>query len=181
MFKASETIAIFGGSFDPPHIGHQSIVNKAILMLDIDKLIIIPAFLNPFKSSSLATPEQRLTWTEKIFAHLPKVSVDPYEIQQGKPTPTVQSVRHFQQSYDVRYLIIGSDNLSTITQWSEFAWLNQHITWVIATRKNCPVETQALRTFEVLSVDVPISSTEIRDGVTMQHIDESIQEDVHHT
>ncbi|HHE07967.1 MAG TPA: ribosome silencing factor RsfS, partial [Chlorobaculum parvum] len=42
-------VAIFGGSFDPPHMGHQGIVQRAVEVLDIDKLIVLPAFLNPFK------------------------------------------------------------------------------------------------------------------------------------
>ena len=178
MFKASETIAIFGGSFDPPHIGHQAIVNKAILMLNIDKLIIIPSFLNPFKKSSLATPNQRLEWTRKVFAHLPKVVVDDYEIQQGKATPTAQSVQHLQHRYDVKYLIIGSDNLADITKWYAFEWLNAQITWVIATRSGYLVDTEPLRSFELLEIDEKISSTQIRQELDISPIDSSIQHDV---
>ena len=52
--QSKPTVAIFGGSFDPPHKGHQRIVEKATEVLDIDKLIVVPAYLNPFKTSSLA-------------------------------------------------------------------------------------------------------------------------------
>ncbi|MBD3829662.1 MAG: adenylyltransferase/cytidyltransferase family protein, partial [Arcobacter sp.] len=44
-------IAIFGGSFDPIHIAHVAIVETALKQLDIDKLIIVPTYLNPFKNS----------------------------------------------------------------------------------------------------------------------------------
>ncbi|MBD3793658.1 MAG: nicotinate (nicotinamide) nucleotide adenylyltransferase [Campylobacterales bacterium] len=178
MIKVSQSIAIFGGSFDPPHLGHQAIVKQATLMLDIDKLIIIPAFLNPFKTSSLATPEQRLQWTRKIFSNFPNVMVDDYEIRQGNATPTAKTVRHFQQDYDVRYLIIGADNLADITKWYEFEWLNHTITWVIATRKGYAVQTEALRAFIVLEIDEDISSTRIRSGAEINPIDSTIQSDV---
>lgn len=178
LIKVSQSIAIFGGSFDPPHLGHQAIVKQAILMLDIDKLIIIPAFLNPFKTSSLATPEQRLQWTRKIFSNFPNVMVDDYEIRQGNATPTAKTVRHFQQDYDVRYLIIGADNLADITKWYEFEWLNRTITWVIATRKGYAVQTEALRAFIVLEIDEDISSTRIRSGAEINPIDSTIQSDV---
>lgn len=49
MEKNSLNIAIFGGSFDPPHTGHDEIVKAALNALDIDKLIIIPTFCSPFK------------------------------------------------------------------------------------------------------------------------------------
>lgn len=42
-------IALFGGSFDPPHNGHNSVVLEALEKLDIDKLIIMPTYINPFK------------------------------------------------------------------------------------------------------------------------------------
>jgi len=46
-------IAIFGGSFDPPHTGHELIVQKALEILDIDKLLVVTTYLSPFKESLL--------------------------------------------------------------------------------------------------------------------------------
>ena len=50
-------IAIFGGSFDPIHIAHKKIVETALKELDIDKLIIVPTYLNPFKKDFLFEPK----------------------------------------------------------------------------------------------------------------------------
>ena len=69
-------VAIFGGSFDPPHRGHQEIVRRAVEKLDIDKLIILPAFLNPFKRSTLASPEQRLAWCRTLFGKMKETFTD---------------------------------------------------------------------------------------------------------
>ena len=75
-----ETIALYGGSFDPPHIGHKAIV-EALDKLDyIDKIIIMPAFLNPFKSSSHAPSELRFKWLKEIFKDFRKVQIDKYEL-----------------------------------------------------------------------------------------------------
>ena len=114
------TIAIFGGSFDPPHKGHQLIVEKAIENLQIDRLFVVPAYLNPFKTSSLADAPTRLSWCHTLFDSIDRVKVDEYEIKEGKSTVTSQSVKHFNQEYNVKYLIIGSDNLSTLKKWHEF-------------------------------------------------------------
>lgn len=170
--------AIFGGSFDPPHKGHQEIVEKAVQSLTIDKLIVVPAYLNPFKTSSMASAEQRLAWCHTLFDKIPNVIVDDYEIQQGKSTKTSQSVKHFNQSFDVKYLILGSDNLSTLTEWHEFEWLNNAITWIIVTRKGYDIDTKGLRRWEILDIDVPVSSSHIRDKETLGHIDNKIETSV---
>jgi len=175
-------IAIFGGSFDPPHQGHQRIVEKALDVLEIDKLIIIPTFLNPFKNSSLATAAMRLSWCHKLFDQYPRVEVSDYEISLNKPVYTSESLRHFQELYDVKYLIIGADNLSSIEKWHSFEWLNQEISWVVAHRRDHPLETEMLRDWLPLDISVDVSSTDIRadikDGKELRYIDEKIVTEV---
>jgi len=170
--------AIFGGSFDPPHKGHQKIVEKAVQNLAIDTLIVIPAYLNPFKTSSLASAEQRLAWCHTLFDDVPNVVVDDYEIQQGRSIRASQSVKHFSQRFDVKYLILGADNLSTLTNWHEFKWLNHTITWVIVSREGHNIDTTKLRKWEILDLDAPVSSTDIREKETMKHIDKKIEKSV---
>ncbi|MBT8343297.1 MAG: nicotinate (nicotinamide) nucleotide adenylyltransferase [Sulfurovum sp.] len=174
------TIAIFGGSFDPPHKGHQLIVEKAIENLQIDKLFVVPAYLNPFKTSTLADAPTRLLWCHTLFDSIERVKVDDYEIKEGKSTVTSQSVKHFNQAYDVKYLIIGSDNLSTLTKWHAFEWLNETVTWVIATRDNHHLDTDELNKWELLSIEAPMSSTQIREEKDLQFIDEKIRVSVKH-
>lgn len=171
-------IAIFGGSFDPPHKGHQNIVQRALETLDIDKLIVVPAFLNPFKQSSLASPEQREAWCHALFDEIAGVEVSNYEIKSGRPVYTSESLQHFQKQYDVCYLIVGSDNLASITKWHAFDWINSMITWVIAEREIHPMNTEMLRSWIPLKVDIPVSSTKIRESGHLDMIDSRIREEV---
>lgn len=172
------TIAIFGGSFDPPHKGHQLIVEKAVETLQIDKLLVVPAYLNPFKTSSLADASTRLAWCHTLFDPMDRVEVDDYEIKEGESTVTSKSVKHFNQRYHVKYLIIGSDNLSTLTKWHAFDWLNDRIIWVIATRDTHHLDTDALKEWELLNVEAPVSSTQIREEKDLQFIDTKIRASV---
>jgi len=176
--QTKPTVAIFGGSFDPPHKAHQRIVEKAVESLEIDKLIVIPAYLNPFKTSSLASAQKRLLWCHTLFDEIPNVMVDDYEINQGKSTTTSQSVKHLNRLYDVKYLILGSDNLSTLTKWHEFEWLNQHIIWVIVTREGHTVQTEELLNWKVLTLNEKASSTQIRDEIILEYIDKKIENSV---
>ncbi|MDQ7085185.1 MAG: nicotinate (nicotinamide) nucleotide adenylyltransferase [Sulfurovum sp.] len=178
--QSKPIVAIFGGSFDPPHQGHQAIVQKISNTLDIDTLIIVPAYLSPFKQSSCALATTRLKWCNTLFERLPKVKVDDYEIQEGKSTTTVQSVKYFNMIYTVKYLIIGSDNLSTLTKWQDFVWLNTHIIWVIITRQGYPITTARLQNWKIITLDVPISSSQIRSYQDISYIDKKIQKSVHH-
>ena len=176
--KARESIAIFGGSFDPPHKGHQLIVSKAVAILDIDMLFIVPAYLNPFKQSSLAPANLRLQWCHILFDPLEKVSVSDYEILQGKSTYTADTVKHFQNTYDVKYLIIGSDNLESLTKWHQYEWLNNQVTWVVATRKNSSFDTGMLRKWVTIELDEEISSTHIRSTQQLDGVDNKIVDSV---
>lgn len=172
--ETKESIAIFGGSFDPPHRAHQLIVAKALESLDIDKLLIVPAYLNPFKESFLAPAEVRLQWCKTIFGPLEKVSVSDFEIVQGKSIFTSDTVKHFKNEYDVKYLIIGSDNLGSLTKWHEFEWLNEEITWVVATRNGSRLHTDILRKWVKIELNEAISSTHIRNTNELDDVDERI-------
>ena len=169
---------MFGGSFDPPHRGHQSIVQEVVQSLDIDTLLIVPAYLNPFKVSSLASTSMRLEWCHILFDNIPKVVVDNYEIKEGKSTYTSDTVKHFNIAYEVKYLIIGSDNLTSLSKWHQYEWLNANIIWVIITRDGHTLDLNGLREYRVLTLDEKISSTEIRTSKDLHYVDNKIKKSV---
>ena len=176
--QSKPTVAIFGGSFDPPHKGHQQIVDTAIKNLAIDKLLVVPAYLNPFKTSSLASASKRLEWCHTLFSDMPKVIVEDYEIVQGKSTTTSQTVKHFNMTYTVKYLIIGADNLSTLSQWHAFEALNVQVTWVIVTREGYDLIVDELREWTLLTLSTPVSSAKIREEKNVSHVDTKIEKSV---
>ncbi|CAA6826012.1 MAG: Nicotinate-nucleotide adenylyltransferase (EC [uncultured Sulfurovum sp.] len=170
------TIALFGGSFDPPHLGHKTIVEKTLEVLDIHKLVVVPTFLNPFKQDSHFTTEERFALSKELFSIDERVLVDDYEIRQGKPTPTVETLRYFQKNYNVAYIIIGADNLENIEKWKEFEYLNTQVTWLVATRAGYEIQSNKLRDFKLLTIEVDMSSTEIRNKITKESLYMSINE-----
>jgi len=176
--KDKPTAAMFGGSFDPPHLGHQRIIQEVIKHLDIETLLVVPTYLNPFKASSLASATQRLIWCHTLFDSLEKVLVSDYEIQERQSTPTSQSVKHFNIAFDVKYLVIGSDNLSTLEKWHNYDWLNENITWVIIGREGYNLDAEGLREWQVLPLDAPVSSSDIRTSKDLHYVDNKIQKSV---
>ena len=92
-------IALFGGSFDPPHAGHDAAVKAILSSLKPDLLIIMPSFLNPFKKSFSAAPQLRLRWCRTLWSDAPHVEVSDYEISQNCSVSTIQSVKFLLEKY----------------------------------------------------------------------------------
>lgn len=154
-------IALYGGSFDPPHIGHKAIV-EALMKLDyIDKIIVMPTFLNPFKSVSHAPSELRFKWLKEIFKDFKKVKIDRYEIDQERQVTTIESVKHLLKTYKNVYVVIGADNLSSLESWKSFQELKDLVTFIVASRDNIIVDEKFIH----LDIDEKISSSELRKNI----------------
>ena len=161
-----ETIALFGGSFDPPHIGHGAIVRALLGLKFVDKVVIMPTFLNPFKSQSHADANQRLKWLREIFVSNDKVVIESYEVDQGKKVPTIQSVKYLLKKYKKIYLVIGADNLDSLTQWYHYDDLKELVTFVVAKRDKKKIPSE----FIALDVDEDVSSTSLRENMRKEKL-----------
>ena len=177
MVKYRPPVALFGGSFDPPHEGHQRIVEALTALDDIDKVIVMPAFLNPFKTSTLASAKMRLSWCKKVFRG-DKVIISDFEIAQHRPVYTIETLQALQKEYEVKYLAIGSDNLEKITRWKHFEEINAQVTWLVFTRAQATPDCHLLERCRVMMLHLPVSSTAIRDGRDRVYIDNTILDEV---
>ncbi len=167
-------IALYGGSFDPPHIGHVRVVEAALASLPIDRLIIVPAYKNPFKQSVCAPAHKRLEWLKRLFGDMPKVEISDFEIHQNRSVPTIETVEHFHPLYETIYLIIGADNLEKLSLWHRYAELKGLVHWVVATRSQISVPDGMIQ----LNVNVPISSTECRAFTRSSGLHPAIDQDI---
>lgn len=167
-------LALFGGSFDPPHIGHVRIALEAFSTLGIEKLIIVPAYRNPFKHTINAPSEMRLSWLKQIFAPYPNIEISDFEIKQQRPVFTIETVRHYKKEGDTFYLIIGADNLSTLDKWNQYEDLVKEVEFVVASRGDTPIPKGMLQ----LEINEPISSTMFRDSFGSLGLDEEIEKNI---
>lgn len=167
-------LALYGGSFDPPHIGHVTVVREALRVLDIDRLIIVPASRNPFKRSVRAPGNLRYDWLQKIFEAYSNVEISDYESVQERSVFTIETVSHYKQKCDQLYLIIGADNLEKLASWHRFDELNAMVTWVVAKRDAIPIPTDMI----ALDIDVAISSTDIRNSCSSLGLEETLEQTI---
>jgi len=153
-------IAVFGGSFDPPHRGHKKVIEEALKVLDIDKLFVIPTYLNPFKKEFFFDENLRYDMIYKMVKDLDKVEVLDLEIKQKRAVTTYETVQALKKNYnpDHIYLIIGADNLKKLNKWYNFKELEKIVEFVVATRDDIKIP----KSYKKLHVNENISSTQIR-------------------
>ncbi len=117
--------AIYGGSFNPPHLGHESAVSTVASELRPDRIIIMPDCIAPHKAMAENTPapEHRLEMCRLAFGGIPGIEVSDLEIRRGGRSYTVDTLEQLTALYpdDLFYLVIGSDMLvSFTTGWYRF-------------------------------------------------------------
>lgn len=166
-------IAIFGGSFDPPHFGHDEVVKSVLKNLNIDKLIIIPTFLNPFKSEFGAPPNLRLQWCRSLWGNLsPKIIVSDYETSQNRAVASIDSVSYFKNKFNASriYLIIGADQLNSLHKWHRYDELKALVSFVVACRDGIKIDEN----LQKLDINVKISSSKIKSELNFKQVPSAI-------
>ena len=169
-----KSVAIYGGSFDPPHIGHLEIIKKALYALPIEKLIIVPAFISPFKKGHFAPPDLRLKWLKKITNFDNRIEVSDFELKKSKKSYTIDTVNHFASLYDTIFFCLGADNLKSLHKWHQFDELNKKVHWVVASRGDTAIDDKFIK----LDVDVSISSSKLREEIDPKQIPQEIRDEV---
>ncbi len=171
-------IAIFGGSFDPIHVAHVTVVKEALKTLDIHMVIVVPTYLNPFKSSFHLNPQTRFKLLEKVFKNFEKVQICDYEINQQKASYSIDTVNYLKSIYNPSkiYLIIGEDNLKTLDKWHEIDKLKELVEFVVASRKG--FESKKAKEFKNLDINIDISSSLLRDRIDLNYIPIEIKDDI---
>ncbi len=114
-------IAIFGGTFNPPHIGHLQIARFAAENLNFDKVLVMPAKTPPHKEDAFATPKQRLEMCRLAFSDIEGVEVSDAELSLSGKSYTVKTLQSLaKKGINYPSLIIGADSLLQFSTWYEY-------------------------------------------------------------
>ncbi len=111
-------IAIFGGSFDPVHLGHLRIAEDVREFFGLGKIIFVPAFISPLKSHTTAPPEDRINMLNLAIKNNPFFELSDYEIKKGGKSYTVDTAKYYQKILPYKPIfIVGSDSILTFHKW----------------------------------------------------------------
>ena len=131
-------IGVFGGAFDPPHLGHFKLAQSAIIDLQLDSLIIVPTGQGLHKSRCMSPEHHRLKMTQLAFQDLPNARVDPCELDRGGVSYTIDTVLSLSTQLPGSdfYLIIGADQAEAFDTWHRWTDILQIVTLAVAARSS---------------------------------------------
>ena len=155
------SVGIFGGSFNPIHIGHISLAKEILCRAKLDEVWLMVSPQNPLKqgNSDLLDDQLRLQMAEKALEGIAGVKACGYEFRLPKPSYTWNTLQHLSKDYPDHhfYLLIGGDNWARFTRWRHWKDILRQYDVIVYPRDAFPG-----------TIDVPlldVSSTDIRERV----------------
>ena len=131
-------IAIYGGSFNPPHLGHVEAVRTVASVLAPDRLLIVPASVPPHKELADGSPtaQQRLELCRLAFTGIPGAEISEMELRREGKSYSYDTVRQLrEENADAQlYLVVGTDMLLSFEKWYQFRYLLENCTLAVLAR-----------------------------------------------
>ena len=171
-------IAVYGGAFNPVHLGHIEIVKFLSEKTDFDKILIIPSKFSPHKSNEeLVDDVHRMNMCKLSFESIDKCEVSDIEIKRDKISYTIDTLVELKTIYpfDDLYLVCGSDMFLSLLNWrkpdeilkraSVFAFIRDNESIDIMNEQKQVIENKGVKV-EICEIKVPpYSSTQVRDAI----------------
>jgi len=162
-------VGIYGGTFDPIHLGHLHVISQLIEKKIVDQLLVVPAGEPLLRiQTPRATAQQRRAMCQLAVSDLSadiasKVQVNPIEVLRTGPSYAIDTVEAVAQSYpdDTLVLIIGQDTADKLDQWHRIDELRTMVEFVVISRPG----------YEGNGIDIgalPVAATTIRDGLSAE-------------
>jgi nicotinate-nucleotide adenylyltransferase len=164
-------LGIFGGTFDPPHLGHLLVAIDAFEALALDRLVFVPTGRQPLKADVTTAPgAARLAMTRRLVGDDVRFAVDAMEIERDGLSFTIDTLHAFaaRDPEAERYFLLGADAWRSFLRWRSPDEIMRLATVVVLTRGGEPIGPAAsgLRAPRVLPTRrIDISSTEIRSRI----------------
>ncbi len=171
---------MFGGTFDPIHLGHTGVAAEACEHIGAERIIFVPAKLSPLKGAApKAGDADRLKMIAIAVADSENFQLSDYELQKPAPSYTLQTVRHFQAEFGPDTVIcwlLGADSVGDLPYWHRITELIDECELCTMYRAGCKPpdfskfteiwglqRVQKLQRHVIPTSLIDISSTEIRN------------------
>ena len=185
--SAYRRIGVFGGTFDPIHIGHLILAQEAWFQLRLDRVYLVPAADPPHKQERrLISVEDRIHMAQLATADVDYVRVSRIDADRPGPHYTSDMVRLVQAEAGPNteiYFLMGMDSLRDLPTWHEAAWLVEHARLVALSRHDVELDWDALETAlpgvrgRVIILDMPeleiashVIQQRVRNGQPIRHM-----------
>ncbi|WP_457636330.1 nicotinate (nicotinamide) nucleotide adenylyltransferase [Persephonella sp.] len=127
-------VGIYGGSFDPVHIGHLRIAEDVREYYNLQNIIFIPAYHSPLKPESRASAKDRLQMIKISIKNNPFFSVDDIEIKRKGKSFTIDTIKAYKEKGLLPVFIVGTDAFLTLHRWKNPEELSKTISFIVLGR-----------------------------------------------
>jgi nicotinate-nucleotide adenylyltransferase len=164
-----QRLALFGGAFDPVHLGHMTIARYALKQVGLDRIIFIPTAQSPLKTRPPAVSDDaRVEMLELATDGEQRFKVDTFEVEAGGVSYTIETVKHFREMYPNAELfwMIGADQFEQLDRWRDIEDLAESVTFLVFGRSGASLEPRSVKGLKYFEVDAPLmeaSSSQIRE------------------
>ena len=174
-----QNLGLFGGSFDPIHLGHLLVAQAAREELGLDRLFFIPVAQSPFKPDRAPTPAaERLRLLRLALAGKTDCEVDEQEITRGGVSYTIDTVRNYVSRFPGAKLfyLVGADNVPQLPKWREAGELARLVEFVAIPRPGEPEKLfpPPVRGRTLSGFPLGLSSSQVRarvkGGLSVEHL-----------
>lgn len=135
----SEKIGIFGGSFNPIHLGHLNSLRTVLKKNKLNKIFLVPNSKNPLKSiEDIPSAEDRMAMVKMAIQDDPKFAVDEQELLRGGVSYSIETIRFYESKYGSEniYFILGADTFQSFDKWKNFEDILKASNLIVTTRPN---------------------------------------------
>ena len=163
-------IGLYGGSFDPVHLGHLLVAQAALEEMGLDRIFFIPAAQSPFKPDRNLSPDRiRLQMLRTALAGQTQCEIDTQELERGGVSYSIDTVREYGRRFagaELFYLI-GGDHVAQLPKWRDSHELARRVTFVVIPRPGEPVQEVAppFRAQYLKGFPIAVSASQIRERV----------------
>ena len=165
-----QRIGLFGGTFDPPHLGHLIAAERVAEVLSLERIVFIPAYHPPHKSEAgVSSADDRLAMIQLAIQDEPRFEVSGIEYERRGTSYTIDTVRTIHDGERKLFLLLGADQLRAFTSWKDYQRIASLTTLVVLARHpdaaQCEDDTIDRDVIRLTLPIIEISSSEIRDRV----------------
>ena len=165
---APRKIALFGGTFDPVHLGHIHLAELAKDALGLDEVRFLPCRISPHKTGTPPTSgEDRCRMLRLATADLPWAFVDDFELRQEGPSFSFQTAEAMAERFPLARLfwIMGGDQWEALPAWKNPELLAEHVEFIVLARGKTPLPRNDYR-LHVVHGEHPASASAIRHYIS---------------
>ncbi len=176
-------IALFGGSFDPPHLGHEQVITEYFNVFpNTKKLFIIPNQISPFKKTKTFSNDEILFMLKLMIQDKNLlIEISDFEIYKTEINYSIKTIQHFQNLFpnDKIHFLIGEDILDKFHLWKDYLKILELVKIIIFRRfkESKLIIPKYLKNFEILKNQiVEISSTEFKKNLNVELLNRKVSD-----